>query len=522
MGRYVRYINTRQRRIEKPRPGVFVSDYREDYAIDTGRLRLTPERLARVFRLADLGDLRQLQEVFNGVEEDPHVASCLGKRKRRMLSRPLEITAAVEDDDKAQQAAELCRAVVEGDQGEEGISGWRKALWVLADAIGRGFALTQIVWDTHTPGFVTVGDSKRMLLARPRELRRWPQRDCSIGDPENEETSSDEVRILTRADQTRGEALAPNGWVLHISKAREDGLAKAALLRAGAWWWLFKHYGIRDWTIHSERYGMPTRVGTYPPNANDDERQAVLDAVITIGKDAGVAIPEGAKIELLETTLKGESPYPKLIEICNFELSKLILGGTLTTESGDKGARALGEVHERTEGDIAEQDGKALAETIQQQLLRPIVEINLGAGYPVPRVAFVSTEQDALKERAERDKILAVDIKLPMTKAYFYEQYGVTAPEEGDELVNEPAEEAQPETPPPPPPPGGNGVPPATKEEEEEMDEQLNRAVADAMTILGDDLVMQLRAAGTPARAILALAADRKKKRSMPWVTPTR
>ncbi len=514
MARWKRFIDTRQTSVAtRPRPGQFISDYREDYALDAGRTSLTPSKLGTIYRQADGGDTRAMFEVFNAVEEDPHVNSVLSKRKRRVLSRPLEISPAIEDDDNAQKAADLCRRMTMGDMGEDGIENWQQSLDVMGDAIARGFSLQQIIW----------ADTKGEF--RPLRLERWPQRDCSLGmatgTKEERETSSDDVRVITDEEMVEGVPLEQWQWVLHVAKARNDALAKSALLRTVAWWWLFKHFSVRDWVIFCERYGMPIRVAKYPKGTNDTERTALYNAVMLIGKDAGAVIPEGAEVEFIDVAKgAGQTPYAPLVELCDFQISKTILGGTLTTESGEKGARSLGEVHERNEQDIAERDGLLIAATIRRDLLTPIVKFNLGEGFPIPKVAFVSGEQEPMKERAERDQILA-NIGLPMTKEYFYETYGITVPEEGDELIDAPA--PAPVAPPPEEEPKEDETKkqPPPEESEEPVDEQMNSAaLALAASIIGDDEVALLRDGGATSTAIVALAQARAKKKSQPWATP--
>jgi len=301
---------------------------------------------------------------------------------------------------------------------------------------------------------------------------------------------ADEVRVLTDQARAEGEALQPWQWVLHMQKARSAPLARAALGRMVVWYWLFKKFGAKDWIIFCDRYGMPLRVGKYPRGAMDEEKNALYRAVLTLGKDGGAVLPDGTAIEFIETHARGELPYPKLIEACDFQISKAILGGTLTTEPGDRGARSLGEVHERNETDIANDDGAALSETLRQQLFAPIVGFNLGWDFPVPYCEFPSEEQENLLERAQRDKILAKDLGLPMTKRQLYDAYGIEEPGPDDEVLAPPKPEPSPFQ------RGGGG--------EEDEDEEPDDEEAEEMAArLGLDL-----------RDVRALRATKKKSRA--------
>lgn len=431
MARYRKYNDGMRLSLRvAPRTGVFASGTRDDYAPSLGRMRLNPAKLGRVLRAADEGDTRALFEVFDAIEEDPHVHATLGKRKRAVISRTLQIEparTAGAASKPAERAAELCRAAIFGDEQSAGIQGWHRALMDVADAIGRGFSLHQIIWE-NAGG-----------VWRPVRLHRWPQRECMIGAPGRSiDEDADAVRVLTDAQPVWGEDLEPSQWVLHAHKARSDSLARSSLLRIVAWWFLFKHFSARDWTVFGERYGMPLRVGKYPPGADDQERSALARAIFNLGKDAGAVLPEGSAIEFVESRVSGQLPYERLIRICDEQISKAILGSTLTTDAGERGARSLGEVHSDQTADIIEHDALSLAETLRVQLLTPIVRFNLGDRAPVPEVAFLEDENVDHKARAEVDEILTRSIGLPLAQDYFYRAYDRPRPEGSDALVAPP------------------------------------------------------------------------------------
>ena len=480
MGRFITTLGD-NRPAKRPEPGVFISGVRDDYVPEHARLGLDPAKLGNAMRRADSGDHVAQQEIFSACLEDAHVHSVFSKRTRRVLSRTLHIIPAIEDDERSQAAADLVREMVLGDAGRPGIAGWRQALRDLSEAVFRGFALSQIVWQA---------DGARW---RPARLRWWDQRDCVLGGGWMARTDydADEVRVITDAQRTNGEALEPNQWVLHVQKARSAPLARAALGRMVVWWWLFKKFGTKDWMIFCDRYGMPLRLGKYPRGAQDDERAALYRAVLSLGKDGGAVLPEGTAIEFVEAATRGELPYPPMIETCDFQISKAILGGTLTTDAGDRGARSLGEVHERNETDIANDDGHGLSETLRQQLFAPIVGFNLGWDYPVPYCEFPSEEQENLLERAQRDKILAKDLGLPIAKRQMYDVYGIEEPGADDEVLAPPK---------PQPSPFARGA--AGDEDQEPADDEAEEMAAR----LGLDL-----------RDVRALAAAKKKSRA--WAT---
>src|SRR5512138_981990 len=70
---------------------------------------LTPERLARIFREADSGDVLRQAELFEEMEEkDPHLASQFQIRKLAIQGLPWEVAPAGETG-PAKETAAFCR-----------------------------------------------------------------------------------------------------------------------------------------------------------------------------------------------------------------------------------------------------------------------------------------------------------------------------------------------------------------------------------------------------------------------------
>jgi phage gp29-like protein len=189
-------------------------------------------------------------------------------------------------------------------------------------------------------------------------------------------------------------------------------------------------------------------------------------------------MPEQSAIEFVEAKSTGSSgalPHPALITFCNAEISKLVLGNTMTTEQGDRGARSLGEVYERAEDDMTATDCSNLARTIRRDLLTPIVGFNLGWDWPIPEVRFVAEEQADLEKESRIDEVLVTKVKLPLGQKYFYERYGRPQPEDGEELVSGPP---APVIAPPP------GQPPGEPDEDAEPDETASSKTSRGMRVL--------------------------------------
>jgi phage gp29-like protein len=143
------------------------------------------------------------------------------------------------------------------------------------------------------------------------------------------------------------------------------------------------------------------------------------------------------------------NPYQVMALFCNREMSKAVLGQTLTTDTeGSTGTFAAGKVHEGVRMDLLEADAITLAKTVRLQILRPLVGFNFGWEKPVPGFAFNIAEDEDLKAVAETYKILA-EMGYPITVAHISERFGVPMAQKDELLVNPP---------PQPQPPGPSGT----------------------------------------------------------------
>lgn len=200
------------------------------------------------------------------------------------------------------------------------------------------------------------------------------------------------------------------------------------------WDVIFKKGSKELWMKFAERFGMPTVVAKYQEGMSDKEVDGLLDMLENLIQDAVAAIPDNNTVEYLDASSRQSSSgvYKELIDECDKSISKNILGQTLTTDSGNTGSYALGQVHQQVRQDIVDSDAR-LCESQFNILLRWIHELNFSDGV-APTFEFF-TQKEGDKTVAERDKILA-DTGVKFTKNYYIKTYGL---EDDDFTVGEDA-----------------------------------------------------------------------------------
>ncbi len=365
---------------------------------------LTPPRLAEIFREADLGYVARQMELFEEMEEkDAHLAAILQTRKMAVLSLDYEVLPYSKDPvDEA--VGEWVGEMIYRIPGLEGV------FLDLLDAIGKGFALSEIIWE--------VASGK----AQVAELRWVPQKRAVFGE-------DGKLRLMTPDGPWQG--VEPPSWkvIYHRYKARSGSAARAGVLRVVGWMYLLKNFALKDWAAFNEIFGMPLRLGKYDPTASSADREALFQAIRHLGSDAAGVISKSTEIEFVEATSRsGQNPYQVMAEFCNREMSKAVLGQTLTTDtSGGTGTYAAAQVHGQVRRDLVLADTQALAATLREQLLRPLVGFNFGWDRPVPWFRFKYEEEKDLKTLSEVYRNLAA-MGVLLTAEHLSERFGIPLP----------------------------------------------------------------------------------------------
>ncbi|MGQ9687285.1 MAG: phage portal protein family protein [Desulfobaccales bacterium] len=183
---------------------------------------------------------------------------------------------------------------------------------------------------------------------------------------------------------------------------------------------------------------MPLRLGKYDPASSPADREALIQAIRNLGTDAAGIISKNTEIEFVEATsrLSGNSnPYQVLADFCNREMSKAILGQTLTTDTaGGTGTYAAAQVHAQVRSDLVEADAQALGQTLREQLLRPLVGFNFGWDKAVPWFRFRSEKKEDLKTLSEVYRNL-VAMGMPLSLEHVAERFGVPLAQPGQTIL---------------------------------------------------------------------------------------
>lgn len=372
---------------------------------------LNPKRLARIFMEADQGDVMSQMELFEEIEEkDAHVMSQMQTRKLAVTGLDWNLQPAGETD-RDRDVANFVEHKIRK------IPRLREVMLDILDAIGKGISISEIDWEVDAAGMYEIAGVE---WVHPKKLT-W-------------DYLTDELKICTK-EYPSGISLPENKFVVHRYKARSGHPSRAGILRVVSWMYLFKNYDVKDWVSFCEVFGMPLRLGKYSAAASKEDKEALAEAIINLGTDAAGIIPDSANIEFIESNKTTSAEiYENLARYCDEQISKAIVGQTLTADTGG-GSYAQGKVHADVRRDLTIADAQSLAETITESIVRPLVLYNFGPDVGYPAFQFDCKDPEDLRQTVDIYKILAVDMGLAIPKDHIYSKFAIPEPEEGEDVL---------------------------------------------------------------------------------------
>ncbi len=338
---------------------------------------------------AEKPDRRYLLDIYRDVDVDLHLSGCKEQREGFVMCRSFKLTDA-EGNENAEAAhyfdqswfKDLCRMVL--------------------DSIYWGHSLIEL-GDVVTDGDGCISYSGVKLIPRKHVV------------PELH------LVLRTQGDWGSGIDYRERPWCDSLIEAgRENDLG---IYLKAATQTIPKKNMLAFWDTFGEIFGMPMRIAR--TSSRDQKEIDRLDNMLrTAGTNLSMVAGMETEIEFIESG-KGDAfnVYDKRIERSNSELSKLVIGQTMTLEDGSSLSQS--ETHLTVFQNLIEADADMLRDVINNQLL-PKME---RAGFPLGGLRFdwdysidYTPEQQLAIDTAVADRY-------DVPAEYFTEKYGIPAGE---------------------------------------------------------------------------------------------
>jgi phage gp29-like protein len=386
---------------------------------------MEPRRLGTILRGADSGNSFDWMILAEEIEElFPHYTAVLSKRRRQVAQLPVTVEAADHAARKGggkrgggaagggksdyEKHADFVRQWI-----ADGVLG--RAMFDITDAIGKGYSVSEIIWETEPGSF------------RPAELVYRTPRFFEL-------SWVDGATVWLRTENGF-EDLVPHKFLLHTHRSKSGLVVRSGLTRQVAFLWLYAAYNLKDWALFCQGYGMPIRVGRYGPEASETDKRVLWRAVSSIAGDVAAIIPKSMEMEFVKDNERsaGSMLYEKRGDWLNREVSKLVLGSTAGTEA-ISGGHAVGREHYQVEQDVERFDAGLLSISITRQIVQAMISFTFGPqdAYPVLRIG--RPEEVPLK-----DVITAIadlgGMGLKVKASEIRDRLQLTEPEDDDETI---------------------------------------------------------------------------------------
>lgn len=334
----------------------------------------------RDITIAFIGALQEVQdtvlrrlgsnfEVYRELRRDGQVHSTFQQRRLALRSRPLIIEPGA-DDAASIAAADQLRLNLEQ-------IAFDRSTGQMSWGAFYGYSVGECIWSIR---------EGKAWLARLKVRTPWRFRFDWDG----------QLRLLTRTSMLQGEPMPPaKFWTTSWGADNDDDPYGLGLAHQLYWPVFFKKQGLGFWLRALEKFGAPTGMGTYPSGTSPADQTKLLNAIHRMRMDGSIVVPEGTTVSLLEA-VRGTVDQSAFNRAMNAEISKIVLGQTMTTDDG--ASLSQSEVHMEVREELTDADAEELCESFMAGPARWLTAWNFpGAATPIIRRPAPEDEERSAK-----------------------------------------------------------------------------------------------------------------------------
>ena len=352
----------------------------------------------------------------------------------------------------------------------------------MMEAYVTGFSVGEVMWRRTASGI-------KAYDVRMRDIRRFRFE-------ENEDADMGfTMRMVTRRDMYAGEELPARKFLVfrYWTQANGDpyGCGLGRILYPLV---KFKRRALESQLLYSDRFANPTAVATAPLAATQAEIDTLYDHLSNLSQETALILPEGYQLEFINPAGSPDT-FTTIRDSIIKEINMLITGED-ETGNAEGGSRASSEVALKVREVRAKEISELICETLNESLIRWIVDLNYGTNVVTPKVRrdFKVEEGSSLTMTDVGTMIEKVGFR--PTREWVESTFKVELEAEEDTTAEGPipelpAEEGEEEigedldAPPELPEEGGEEETPATTEEEPTEDSELEALLDEILGLNG-------------------------------------
>ena len=332
--------------------------------------------------------------LYRDVLRDERCQAALDQRLDAAIARPWEVEPGgrtARDKRAAAHLTETLRAI-----------DFNPICRQLLFGVWYGYAVAEAVWGR---------DGNRVVL-----------RDLAVRSPDRFRWAPDGSIMLRTESSPYGEEVPPGKFVTLARAGEHRDLPHGPGIARWCFWpvWMRRN-GLKFWAVALERFGAPTVKGTYPPGADEKQKNDLLDLVQAFATSVGVTMPEGQDIALVDTAQRSGGDFEVFCQYLDRSISNTILGQSSTTDQGPW--RGTAEVQKSVRDETIAADCRLLDNSLSSTIAHWLTTWNF-PGAAIPRIVRDASPPDDLDARAKREEIVSRTTGLRPTRRHVEQVYG--------------------------------------------------------------------------------------------------
>jgi phage gp29-like protein len=345
---------------------------------------LTPADVSNMFVSADNGSTKQQSKIANLlIEKDPAISQAWNVRVASIAACEWEIEG---------ENADFVKKTIENitPNYESGLVTFRKLLNALQSAVLHGFQVSEIYWlngGASIEGF-----------------RIYDQSLFSFVDSELPYYND----VTNYKEKAKNKITFPR-WLYHTTIHTGAEPLKAGLVRPLAYLYSFRRHVIIQYLSGIEKYGTPFPMVSVDDSFYEDNtiRQRVEEMLENWTANGwGVSPRDAVDITFPASGANFQvETFLTFLDYTEKQIFRLLLGQD-STSSAENSNRSTAQVHNLVRKDLLASDSVAVEETINNQIIRPLIFANFGANAIAPKFKFKFKGISELAEVASLVKTL--------------------------------------------------------------------------------------------------------------------
>jgi phage gp29-like protein len=411
--------NSKIDQVAAPTPGTIIKAQVAERWINQVTRGLTPEAVDDYLTAAISGDTLNQFALFEEMEEKwPELRTALYKHKLKAARRNPRIVPPdhPQDPARAREKADFANYVFAA------MGHWHRTAFNLLDAVGKGISAAEIDWQIGSVGGKQAVVIAEMPWVNYRHLAWW--------------WDKPELQLFPDLRNRGLHIDVPDRKFVvfhHLSKSGHP--SRAAMLRPLAWLFLIYLYAMKDWSTLAETFGVDVAHAFCNKDSTQEQRNTILLHLSRLAARAGV-FDEGTVINLQRAAGGSAFPQEAIVKYCSEKALEALLGSTLATQAGTRGARSLGLVQQDETEELVDWTCLLFAGTMTDTALRWLMDFNFADGADNPVMELPGASRRDIAALANVVNILAnLGVRIP--EAWAHAQFDIPMPKP---LEGEPSE----------------------------------------------------------------------------------